>query len=189
MSSLLPHTRNTRPLRPGSLRYVRSDAPLDLDEADVRWLLDHDLRTLVDLRSPAEVAARPCPLAGRPEFRYLNCPVTDRFALPQSREEVARSYRSMVDEALWEIIRVIEEAETNVLYFCTAGKDRTGVVSALLLARMGVPRAEIVADYLLSGDNLRPSLEALAAREPRARLEVILPRPEYIDGLLDELGL
>ena len=63
MSSLLSSTVNTRAVLPGSLRILRSDAPVAPTEADIQWLLTHGVTTLIDLRTEVECARRPCPLA------------------------------------------------------------------------------------------------------------------------------
>ena len=51
MGSLLRSTRNTRALPTGSLRYIRSDVPDNLTDTEIRWLLDNQITTVVDLRS------------------------------------------------------------------------------------------------------------------------------------------
>lgn len=145
------------------------------------------MTTAVDLRSERECLARPCALEGRPEFHYLHLPVTGGDAVPRRPEEVPDSYLAMVDDRMAEILRAIEGTEDNVIYFCNAGKDRTGVVSALLLSRMGVSRAEIVADYMKSADNLREELTAYAAQHPEIDPAVITPCEDHINGFLDGL--
>lgn len=62
MSSLLKSTLNTRALPINGLRYIRSDAPLDLTKEEIQWLLNNNITTLVDLRSEQELESRPCPL-------------------------------------------------------------------------------------------------------------------------------
>lgn len=64
-------------------------------------------------------------------------PVTDGSAIPKSVNEVSKSYIKMVDEQLCEIVDFIMNVNSNVLYFCNAGKDRTGVISAILLMKAG----------------------------------------------------
>ncbi len=49
------------------------------------------------------------------------------------------------------ILKVLEEDRGSIAYMCTAGKDRTGIVSALILYLCGVPDEDIVADYMVSG--------------------------------------
>jgi protein-tyrosine phosphatase len=59
-----------------------------------------------------------------------------------------------------------------VLVHCAAGKDRTGLISALLLGLVGVPTATIAADYALTAELLRSREQAwLAAAPPEERAE------------------
>lgn len=95
----------------------------------------------------------------------------------------------MVDDAMWKIIDLIECSKTNVLYFCSAGKDRTGVVSALLLLRMQVDKKTIIEDYLQSADNLRELLQAYAAENPMIDIEVITPHASYMEEFLNMLTI
>ena len=64
----------------------------------------------------------------------------------------------MVDKHLYKTIDFIFECQSNVLYFCNAGKDRTGVVSAILLYKSGKTRDYIVTDYMKSKENLQNTL-------------------------------
>ena len=59
MSSLLQSTRNTRILPTGTMKYIRSDFPENLTGQEIRWLLDNNVTTIVDLRSNEEAAKKP----------------------------------------------------------------------------------------------------------------------------------
>lgn len=59
----------------------------------------------------------------------------------------------MIDDKMKNIINVIMNAESKVLYFCTVGKDRTGVVSALILKCLGFSDEIIIDDYMESKGN------------------------------------
>ena len=186
MASLFQSTKNTRWLPAKQGRFLRSDLPDRLSEDEIGWLIREDVRTLVDLRTDAERRQRPCPLALRPEFCYHAMPVTGGNAVPSSPEQVPVSYRNMADARMERILDLILESGTGVLFFCTAGKDRTGVVSALLLRRLGADRETILRDYLQSAENLRASLEQYAAQtgiDPA----IITPRREYMERFLDSL--
>ena len=141
MERLFEHTLNTRPILENSLRFVRSDVPARVSEAEKDALIERGITTIVDLRTAAERAERPCPLADDARFTYLCMPVTVGNAVPATADDVSRLYIAMVDDALHRTIDTIWTAKTNVLYFCAAGKDRTGVVSAILLHIRHEPRA------------------------------------------------
>ncbi len=184
MGSLLKSTLNTRALPTGGMRYIRSDAPLCLTEKEIRWLLDNDISTLVDLRSEQELERTPCPLRNVDGFTYYHLPVTGGGDTPRSREHLYEVYRGMVDEQMDTILETILNAATNVMYFCTAGKDRTGVVSALLLRRLGVSDDIIVEDYMKSKENLLDMLTTYVKNHPEVDIDIIIPKEENIREVL-----
>lgn len=188
MASLLQSTANTRRVLPGSFRYLRSGAPLAPTEADIAFLLAHGVTLLIDLRSVEEIARRPCPLALDARFTYRNMPVTGGNALPASPADVPLSYCRMVDGQMDAILRTIREADTGVMYFCAAGKDRTGVVSALIQRAHGMSPEAIAADYALSGENLQEMFAAFLQRHPEVDVETCTPKPEYMLQFLDMLN-
>lgn len=185
MGNIFESTVNTRPILPDSLRYIRSDVPVQVSERERAWLLEHDVTTIVDLRTDEERLRKPCPLAEDGRFGYHCRPVTGGDVVPPSVDEVPASYIRMADERLMETIDLIVSAPSNVLYFCNAGKDRTGVVSAILLHRAGMPAEYIVGDYLKSRENLRERLAAFARQEPTVDIRVITPCERYIREFLE----
>ena len=185
MASLLKSTQNTRCILPNSYRYIRSDVPHQITAEEIAFLILQNVRTVIDLRSLEEQQRKPCPLLHHPAFSYHSMPVTGGSTVPSSPEDVAQSYITMVDEQMHRIIRTILSAETNVLYFCNAGKDRTGVVSAILLWLHNISDTCIIRDYMESKDNLSSILQAYAAQNPNVDIRVITPCEAYIQGFLD----
>lgn len=186
MVSLFSGTSNTRVLIPGSMRYLRSDAPVCLSAEDIRFLKDSGIRTVVDLRSDTEHAAAPSPLETDPYFHYYRMIVTDGDIVPASLEDIVPSYIKMADKQMALIIALIEGSKDGVLYFCHAGKDRTGIVSAILLRRMGVDRETIVQDYLLSAECLHDAIESYARKTGIDR-RILTPQRASIEAFLDWL--
>ena len=184
MNSLLCSTLNTRRVFPDSDRFLRSDAPCVLEESDVAWLRSHEVRTLIDLRSAEEVAARPCALEGRDGFTVLHLPMSCGGALPAEAQAVPQSYLSMLNVQTRRVLDAIESAETNAMFFCTAGKDRTGVVAALLQLRRGVAREQIVADYMASREYLAELLQSYCASHPGMDPCIVIPQERYMLGFL-----
>ena len=187
MGSLLKSTLNTRTLPVGNLRYIRSDYPGKLTEQEVHWLLQNDITTIVDLREEKEYKARPCSLEKREGFTYYHLPVTGGGDTPESPDAVAGTYLRMLDEQMDKIIRTIMNAESNVMYFCGAGKDRTGVVSAIILKRLGYSDQIIIDDYMETKDNLMGFLISYAAEHPEVDINTIIPNEENIKKVLDAL--
>lgn len=188
MSSILQSTRNTRALPTGEIRYIRSDVPENLSDKEIRWLLENHIITIVDLRSDEEAAEKPCILKELKGFRYFNLPVTGGGDTPKSLEHLHTIYQQMVDEQMEKIINTIMNAESGVLYFCTAGKDRTGVVSAIILKRLGFSDEVIIDDYMQSKDNLMDMLTAYVCVHPEIDIEIIIPHRENMEQLLKQLS-
>ena len=187
MGSLLPSTRNTRALPTGTLRYIRSDVPENLTAAEIQWLLDNQITTVVDLRSEEERSQRPSCLAARSGFRYVSLPVAGGGSTPKSLEQLYTVYRQMLDETMVQIVDTIMNAASNTLYFCTAGKDRTGVVSAIILKRLGFGDEAVIEDYMMSKDNLMDMLTAYAGAHPEVDLDVIIPHRKNMERFLQYL--
>ena len=184
---MLKSTQNTRAILPNNPRYIRSDVPDKLTGEETEWLVGENITTIADLRTEEERKKRKCPLAEDNRFRYLCMPVTGGNVVPESVDDVSKSYVSMVDEQMEKIIEAIWEAETNVLYFCNAGKDRTGVVSAILLKKAGMEEEYIISDYMKSKENLQSMLNFYASQNPDVDIRVITPDERYMREFLEWL--
>lgn len=184
MSEIFASTRNTRAVLPDSLRFIRSDVPTGISPEEALWLRNQGVRTVIDLRQPSERLRKPCPLETMAGFDYRCMPVTGGDALPASPEEVPLSYMRMADDAMEHILDSILKADGGVLYFCNAGKDRTGVVTAMLLRRLGYDDEYIIKDYLKSAENLKEMLESYARSHPETRVETLMPRRETMERFL-----
>lgn len=183
--SLFASTKNTRTIINNSFRYIRSDVPNHLSAEERQWLIDNNVKTVIDLRESAEQEVKPCSLKDDDEFDYISMAVTGGNAIPGLVEEVALSYINMVDETMEKIIDTIMNAKTNVMYFCNAGKDRTGVVTAIILCRIGYDNKYIIDDYLLSGENLKNELRSFADNDPEIDINIITPKAGYMEKFLN----
>lgn len=186
MPSLLPSTQNTRPILKDSLKYIRSDVPVKLTEEEIGWLMENEITTVVDLRLPYEQEQKPCVLKNAEGFTYYNCPITGGPDVPMTAAEVAGNYLAKLDDKMETAIDTILNAKTGVIYFCNAGKDRTGVVSAVLLKKLGASDEDIIADYLESKDNLTDNINEYVALHPEVDREIITPHREYMEKFLDK---
>lgn len=177
-------TRDGHEVRRGQV--FRSDYPAFAEDAEaVRRI---GLHTVVDLRRGSE-ADFECVAWEDHGVVYHRCPIT---AFEKSSWE-ARYAAYLLDrpEAVVEAVReVLKPANHPVLFHCAAGKDRTGVVAALVLAVLGVPDEEIVADYVLTDEALERVLGRLGELEPyremlaNTTLDSQRPRAENMEGLL-----
>lgn len=187
MASLLKSTKNTRAILPDSLKYIRSDVLDCITQEEIDWLEKNNIVTIIDLRGEKERKQKPCPLERNSKFIYYCMPVTGGNAIPESVDMVSKSYIHMVDCQMDKIIERIMNATTNVLYFCNAGKDRTGVVSAILLHKLGMSREYIVDDYMQSLGNLKDMLSSYKEKFPKVNVEVITPKKRYMEEFIEEM--
>lgn len=172
------HTEDGRTVR---WRHIfRADALHDLTPEDADLLFDLGLRNVFDLRTHRELNAfGPNPLLDR-GARLHHVPLVDdlrhdsahaaRMLEPEGHEAHASSYLDMLETAGYAIGRILrhiaEEPRHASVFHCTGGRDRTGLVAALLLSVLGVPRRTIAADYALTTEYLafsRARLQRLTA--------------------------
>lgn len=95
----------------------------------------------------------------------------------------------MADKNMKNIINTILNAKTNVLYFCSAGKYRTGVVSAILMLIYKESRNSIIDDYMKSLDNIKVIFEKYSKEFPDINTDIIYPKREFIESFLDNVNL
>jgi protein-tyrosine phosphatase len=134
-------------------RFIRSDAPVGLDANDVRFLYDYGVRTVIDLRQADEARYMPSSLENAQGITYRNISFTEDFSLMGSADYCPRDHLVPVmrgEHRTAEILKAMADAEGAVLFYCFAGKDRTGILSALLLMLAGVPTVDVLADYMVT---------------------------------------
>ena len=141
----------------------RSGAFADVGEAGVEAMRRLGVRTAFDLRNEGEKERSPSPLLSLAGFTVVSEPHTirhgdlyDLLADPRSTAEGCASVMTAIYATLpgefapifRRYFRTMVESESPVVVHCAAGKDRTGVVVAMLLELLGVSRADIMDDYL-----------------------------------------
>ncbi len=151
---------------------------------------------VIDLRSDAERFQRPDKLLNYKDIKtygYSLSEDADPQKLNKSMvQSLAELYRQILDRSrplLGKIFKLMIASEGTVLFHCTAGKDRTGVVAMLLLKLAEVDEATIIEDYAASYQNLQPMLEKL--KQSLADIHIQLPmsifesEPETMQATLD----
>lgn len=137
------------------------------------------VRTIVDMRHERELQGKKNAFAGAEDMHYLNVALMNPAA-PNTRrmESLGDLYISLLEDCQ-PALRAVFEALAGVrqgaaLFHCAVGKDRTGVVAALLLELADVPRETIVADYVLTAKCIAPMMEELRRGRPS-----MVPEDEY----------
>jgi len=184
-------------------RLFRSDGLHRLTDADMDILRDIGLTTIIDLRTPGEVEHTGRGLLGDEVIGYHHLAVVQRGggeavgAPAPAGDDLAERYLWYLDtgrHALVEALALVADPANHPLVFhCTAGKDRTGVLAALVLDILGVDREVIVADYVITADRLElvldrirtdPTYSAGMSKVPASRFTV---EAGTMERFLDEL--
>ena len=148
---------------------LRADALHRLDIEGVDEMLRTGITTVIDLRHPDELAHQPNPFNGHHSVAYHNVSLLEGLApsVLGDSDVLLDLYKTALlqrQPALAEVLQIIADAPPGaVLFHCTAGKDRTGIVAALLLGVVGVEAALIVEDYALTAGYLAPIMAELTA--------------------------
>lgn len=153
---------------------IRSESLFSASEKDIAKLKNaYNLRTIIDFRTDIECEQKPDPdIEG---VRYIHNPILRAQTLGITRERVdyrdmpklftdidispleymQKMYRNLVldecaQEHYREFFRILLSGDGAFLWHCTAGKDRVGIGTALLLSAFGVSREAIISDYLMT---------------------------------------
>lgn len=87
-------------------------------------------------------------------------------------------------KAMPEVFKCIANAKTGVMFNCTAGKDRTGVVAAILLLHVGVSDKDIIDNYVLTKEYGRARLELVHKNFPELDMNIVTPCEMFMEGFL-----
>ena len=202
--------------RTASGRLIRSDNLQDLTDADVTRLVDElGVTDVVDLRTGTELHLEgPGPLRRVQALTHHHHSLIEERTPGETTKEVGErallapwdeqrpsrdarfwaehylGYLSRRPDSVEAALRVVADAEGATVVHCAAGKDRTGTVVAMALDVAGVPREEIVADYVLTAERIDAIIGRLMPREAygpalaKQKLADQLPRAESIRAIL-----
>jgi hypothetical protein len=152
----------------------RSDSPHRLAGDDAGAFARLGLRTIIDLRSYAEIERLGRPPLGPTVRAYVHVPlrIADtpgdipagiRLDETLTLAALYTCFATRSGEELRVILRLLsDERAFPALFYCVAGKDRTGIVAALILTLLGVPDAAVAADYAATADSFARFLELAA---------------------------
>jgi len=201
-------------------RVLRSVDLSRLQEGDAPALAALGIRTIADLRTDAERAAAPDrefpgvdrvlvldvlgealgSLAGHMAEVLAEPAVAARLLAGRRAQDLfVQTYRDLVTApgaraAYAALARQVGAADGATLVHCTTGKDRTGWAAASLLLLLDVDPDDVMAEYLLTNEQLLPALEPLFARFAAAGgdAELLRPvlgvRPEYLEAAMEQMA-
>ena len=141
-------------------QFVRSDSLHRIQNEGVNYLVKKNLSTVIDLRTKKEIEDEPNPFSNFKGVRFINIPLLENLSptflgtnkVGKALEDPLLSfYLSALHErhsAIREVFSTMSSADPGLILFnCTAGKDRTGIISALLLGLVEVSTTDIIKNY------------------------------------------
>ncbi|MDR0309118.1 MAG: tyrosine-protein phosphatase [Coriobacteriales bacterium] len=196
-------------------RLIRSGALRDASEPDIDVLIDeYEVRTVIDLRTPEERENRPDPEEQMSGLSFIEAPILGTSALGLTREKgligMARMFKAQMGDPkklmakfypkmlLGEMgikgyKRFFETLANNeqgsVLWHCSAGKDRAGLASVLLLHVLGVPQQAILSDYLATNQFLAGRADDLSKLVPAKYLTPRIEKAFVVFNSADQVFL
>jgi protein-tyrosine phosphatase len=178
---------------------LRSDDLAQLTPVGLQAMADYGVQTVVDLRWAQEIALSPNPIAGSksPGIKYVH--ISLLASTPAQWRELSKSpqkeqWKCVVLErarnGLAQVLRVIADSPPGPLLFhCMAGKDRTGIIAALMLALADVQPEAIASDYAESAQMLgTPYLKRYQDADPSEILESVRCPEEGVHNMLTYLN-
>ena len=187
-------------------KVFRADGLYRLTPEDVEALRPFGLRTVIDLRTSEELSERGTFPVDQYDVEFHHLSIIDRTWdmneahdwKGEQAEFLREKYHLMLQQGghlLGEALRILSNQDNGpVVFHCAAGKDRTGLLAALLLSGLGVPDEIVYADYAMSelaGEKTREWAKVVSPEfaERFATMPPVLmsAHPDSIKGLLADI--
>ncbi len=169
-------------------RFIRSDAPGRLSDSERARLQAMGITTVVDLRGKKEAERRPSPFS-EGGFEYSLISMNEAGSFADTEDGVGAMMYQIATEgsAVKDVFSALCEAKGGALFHCTAGKDRTGIIAALLLALVGVELPDIFADYEVSYTYNIDRVRLMHQKNPDRPAYLGQSKPEYMEAFFNIL--
>ncbi|WP_056997188.1 tyrosine-protein phosphatase [Secundilactobacillus collinoides] len=181
-------------------RLIRAGYLSDLNFRDQKKLYDYGIRTVIDLRSPFEVRKFPDLIDNR--IQYIKMPISNEDLTESTvnvrnlvgqltdkkagHHQMVQTYqRLLTDSTVWLSYRhfflTLSKLSANgVLFHCSTGKDRTGILSIFILSILRVPEKAIMNDYLLSNE-----CSSIRINNRLNEAKTVNNNPAYLQSIFD----
>lgn len=179
-------------------KYIRASSPANATKKDIQTLKDYGVKAVIDLRSDFEKEHQKNPFKDDPDIDFYEVKLFDSDSASVVPEEV-RQYKDLGGVYIYTLEGMknnfkkifdifLKYPYEGVMFHCSAGKDRTGMVSALLLDLIGCHEYDIVKDYSESYENNQIINESLLKmmKDDDAK-QYLNSSPRYMMEFLDYL--
>lgn len=144
-------------------RVLRAGVARTPSATDLEVLRKFGIKTVIDLRGNEEAEDMPSYFRDSKEFEYHHISLLETnpafaqndMSMPEVYELCLNEYK----ENFAKVLRIISSLDAPFMFHCFCGKDRTGILAALILSASGVESIDIIADYEISYTYIKPFLE------------------------------
>lgn len=157
--------------------FLRSGSPEWLTPEQVEVVKVYGVKTVIDLRAIDELNSTGNPFEKDPDIKFYSIPLlnsdpndSEDKTIEYIRTHTLGDYYVIIGEEMGdkiaEIMRVLLNSEGLVLFHCAHGKDRTGVIAAILYMLCGASREDIITNYAVSYNYLEDFLKPYINKLP-----------------------
>jgi len=175
---------------------LRSDQLAGLTDEDKKMLVQSGLTTVIDLRKSEEVERFPNDFIDSENVKVHNMEdsmkvkseATDQTKVTCMGDLYIRKLESNGSYYV-SVIDLIANSPGMTIIHCLAGKDRTGIIAALILLLLGVDELDVIADYQVSQTYLKYNIEDFLKHNPDAPRYTLSSNAKNIEMLIDHLNV
>ena len=170
-------------------RFIRSDGLDNLTESDIKKLVDYGVKINIDLRSDEECEGWKDNLCDISEVQYEHIHLLKGLkSYPESLGGLYIESLKTCTKYFYKVFKImIENEDKEILFHCSAGKDRTGMIAAMLLLLIGVDTKDIIENYTLSMNNLNSIIDKFSYENDESLKEFLGAEAESINTFLNYL--
>lgn len=180
--------------------FLRGDSLEEITNNDLKLLEEYGIKNILDLRGDIEIGDEVKIIRDNSNLEYKQISLFGDIEKAESEDitkmivenpeefliEVYIAALSEAKSAMKEVFNHIAKCEGGILFHCTDGKDRTGVISALLLDLAGVKKSDIIANYQVTHTYIKENPKVIEQAKQYSE-GLIYSKPEYIGNLLKYL--
>jgi protein-tyrosine phosphatase len=164
----------------------RSGSLSDATNSDLDLMAKLGIKSIIDLRNQDSDYTKPDKTLNDPRFHNYPCSVNGNGRVPTGRIDMINSYIEMLEEPVQarHIFLTLAHCEKPCVLHCSAGKDRTGCFTMILLLANGVPFHDVNADYMLSFPYLTRLTRETKTNHPDFPKAVLTPDVNFLKKVM-----
>jgi len=176
-------------------RFWRSSSPSDISSSEADLISEHGVTTVIDLRSDLELQKFGNPFRDDNVTDFHSIPLfagdpnnfKDRSMAFLKDHSLGDYYVIMLDrlkDSIAEVLRVCKDAQGICMFHCAHGKDRTGVITAILYLLAGASQEDIITNYKISYELIREWIEPIMSKAPQEMKHALMSDASNMETLL-----